>query len=41
MDKLTTVRFASRGPQRSFSYKNLDVWLSYVHRCVIWFDLVE
>lgn len=27
--ELTTVRLARRGPRKSFSYKNLAVWLSY------------
>ena len=32
MDKLTTVQFASGGPQWSLTYKNLDGSLSYMHR---------
>ena len=33
MDNLTTVWFMNRGSQQSFLYKNMDVGLSYMHRC--------
>ena len=33
MDNHTAVQFMSRGSQWSFSYKNMDAWLSYMHTC--------